>query len=87
MTNAWWDRGDRGAITRRQIAVRSVAAFVGVALTMSIWWPAGIAVALVVCVAATVAANRLVQAGAQPAADGHTDLAVLLGLARDGDPA
>jgi hypothetical protein len=87
MTNAWWDRGEHGGVTRRQIAVRSAAAFVGVALTMSIWWPAGIAVALVVCVAATVVAKRMIEAGDETAAEGWTDLTTLLGLPRDADPA
>ncbi|MGN6741768.1 MAG: hypothetical protein ACTHJL_00525 [Amnibacterium sp.] len=87
MADAWWDRGERGTVTRRQIAVRAAAAFVGIALTMSIWWPAGIAVALIVCVAATVVAKRMIEAGDDSAADGGTDLATLLGITRDADPA
>ncbi|HEY0374709.1 MAG TPA: hypothetical protein VGC94_07920 [Amnibacterium sp.] len=44
------------------MAVRSTAAFAAVLGTMAIWWPAGIAVALVVCGVATVLANRMLQA-------------------------
>ncbi|HEY8320127.1 MAG TPA: hypothetical protein VIG76_15000 [Amnibacterium sp.] len=76
MTNAWWDRGDRRT-TRAQIAMRAGAAFAAVALTLSISWPVGIGLAVVVCAIATVLANRMLQAGEQTA-DTVVDLAALL---------
>ncbi|MCU1474637.1 hypothetical protein [Amnibacterium sp.] len=48
--------------SRTQVAVRSAAAFGAVLGTMAVWWPAGIAVAIVVCGVATVLANRMLQA-------------------------
>jgi hypothetical protein len=42
-----------------QVAVRSAAAFGSIIVTMAIWWPAGIGVALIVCGVATLLANRM----------------------------
>jgi hypothetical protein len=61
-----------------QVTGRSAAAFAAVLLTMSIWWPAGIAVALLACGAATVLANRMLQAPTAPADVAEGDLASLL---------
>jgi hypothetical protein len=43
--------------------------------TMAIWWPAGIAVALLVCGVATVLANRMLQA--DPGETAETELSAL----------
>lgn len=86
MTNAWWDRGDRGAVTPQGIAVRASAAFTGVLLAMAISWPVGIGLALVVCVAATVVANRMLEAAEAPLAERVPDLTALLGVL-EGEPA
>jgi hypothetical protein len=85
MTNAWWGRGERGT-TRRQVAMRSATAFAAIALTLSIWWPAGIGVAVVVCAVATVLANRMMQAGDDHGANGAGDLAALLAGVGEPEP-
>jgi hypothetical protein len=54
--------------------VRAAAAFGAIVVTMAIWWPAGIAVALIVCGAATVLANRMLQIPVDGAATADPDL-------------
>jgi hypothetical protein len=78
------EKGDIVAVRQRagsasvaQVAGRSAAAFAAVLITMSIWWPAGIAVALLACGAATVLANRMLQARAAPAEVAEVDLSSL----------
>jgi hypothetical protein len=61
--------------TRTQVAVRAATAFGAIVVTMAIWWPAGIAVALIVCGVATVLANRMLQVPVEGALE-----ADLLGL-------
>ena len=58
--------------------MRAGAAFGAVALTLSISWPLGIGLAVVVCAIATVTANRMLQADEQ-GAESVVDLASLLG--------
>lgn len=60
------------------MAVNSAAAFGAIVLTMAIWWPAGIGVALVVCGAATVLANRMLQTPVDRSDADDTELSVLL---------
>ena len=60
-----------------QVAVRSAVTFGAIVLTMSIWWPAGIVVALMACGAATVLANRMIQAAGERSDVTDMDPAVL----------
>jgi hypothetical protein len=69
----------RASIT--QVAVRSAAAFGSVLVTMAIWWPAGIGVALIVCGAATVLANRMLHVPVERAETGELELSTLFSVA------
>jgi membrane protein implicated in regulation of membrane protease activity len=85
MTDAWWDRGERGPATVRQVILRSAAAFGAVVLTMAISWPVGIGVAILVCVVATVLANRRLERAGEGSVAGTTELITLLGVQLEND--
>ena len=68
-----------------QVVVRSAAAFGSIVVTMAIWWPAGIGVALIVCGAATLLANRMLHGPVEGAEAVDLELSALFSPAASDD--